>query len=47
MMGGQLDWTAVPVLAEILDVRDVDNWVHGLVRVRGLWAEQQQAERDD
>ena len=34
LMGGALDWAAVPVLAELLGVDDVDLLVLGLVQIR-------------
>lgn len=34
-MGGELDWSAVPVVAELLGVEDVELLVLGLVQIRG------------
>lgn len=33
-MGGQLDWSALPVVAELLGVADVEILIHQLVAIR-------------
>ena len=34
LMGGTLDWQALPLLAELLGVRDPELWIRGLVQIR-------------
>lgn len=33
-MGGELNWNALPVVAELLGVSDIDRWILGLVELR-------------
>lgn len=38
-MGGALDWSALPVVAEILGIEDIEMFVHRLAAVRDWQAE--------
>lgn len=33
-MGGEINWQALPILAELFGVEDVEAWLRGLVQVR-------------
>ena len=33
-MGGTLDWPALPVIAELLGVADIERFIHELILIR-------------
>jgi hypothetical protein len=40
-MGG-IDWAALPLIVELQNVRDVENFVFGLEQIRDYFEQQQQ-----
>lgn len=39
LMGGDVEWSALPTLAELLDVDDYELWVRGLCAMRNAMKE--------
>jgi len=35
-MGGELNWGALPVLADLLEVENAERWILGVVAIRNL-----------
>jgi len=43
-MGGEIDWRALPAVAEILGVDDLELLVHGLIEIREHFRRQRAAQ---